>query len=123
MALQALWFERLKELAPQMAWQCQVAGITNYQYRMRYVGNGLEAWFAPADYTDWKPLIESPLPRDKLVTYEAFALSFPPCPDEHPKMSAAVLFNGVLQERYDDPEVQGGKIALIATNNQLVWTE
>jgi hypothetical protein len=35
-------------------------------------------------------------------------------------MSASILFDGVLQERYDDPEVQGGKIALIETNNQLV---
>jgi hypothetical protein len=35
-------------------------------------------------------------------------------------MSADGLFDGVLQERYDDPEVQGGKIALIATNKQLV---
>jgi hypothetical protein len=33
MALQALWFERLQELAPQMTWQCQVAGIANYQYK------------------------------------------------------------------------------------------
>jgi hypothetical protein len=35
-------------------------------------------------------------------------------------MSASVLFNGVLQERYDDPEVQGGKIALIAVNSKTV---
>jgi hypothetical protein len=53
------------------------------------------------------------------VTNEAFALSFPPCSDEHSRISAAVSFNGVLQERYNDPEVQGGKIALIATNKQL----
>jgi hypothetical protein len=79
MALHALWSERLKELSPQIAWQCQVAGVTNFQYRMRYVGNGLKVWFAPADYTDWKPLAESPLPRDKWVANEAFALSYPPC--------------------------------------------
>jgi hypothetical protein len=35
-------------------------------------------------------------------------------------MSAEVLFNGVLQERYNDPEVQGGKIALIAVNSIIV---
>jgi hypothetical protein len=30
------------------------------------------------------------------------------------------LFGRRLQERYDDSEVQGGKIALIETNNQVV---
>jgi hypothetical protein len=35
-------------------------------------------------------------------------------------MSASILFDGVLQERYDDPEVQGGKIAPIVANNELV---
>jgi hypothetical protein len=34
--------------------------------------------------------------------------------------STHVPFNGVLQERYDDPEVQGGKIALIAVNSITV---
>jgi hypothetical protein len=60
LALQALWFERLQELAPATAEQVQRAGITKFQFRMRYVGNGLKVWFAPADYTDWKPLIETP---------------------------------------------------------------
>jgi hypothetical protein len=86
---------------------------------MRYVGNRLRVWFVPAypGYSEWKPLIESLLPRDKWVTNNAFALSYPRCPDRHSKMNAAVLFNGVLQERYDDTEVQGGKIALIAVNS------
>jgi hypothetical protein len=35
-------------------------------------------------------------------------------------MGASILFDGVLQERYDDPEVQRCKIALITTNDQLV---
>jgi hypothetical protein len=41
-------------------------------------------------------------------------------PDDHAQASAELPFGGRTQERYDDPEVQGGKIALIATNNQLV---
>jgi hypothetical protein len=73
----------------------------------------LRVWFAAVDFKDWNPLVESPIPRDKWVTNEAFALSFPPCEDEHSKMSAAILFDGIFKERYDDPEVQGGKIALI----------
>jgi hypothetical protein len=31
-----------------------------------------------------------------------------------------VLLGGNQQERYDDPEVQGGRIALIASNNNIV---
>jgi hypothetical protein len=89
-----------------MAEQVHLAGITKFQFRMRYVGNGLKVWFAPADFTDWKPLIETPLPRDKWVTNEAYALSLPPCSDEHSVRSASILFDGALQERYDDPEVQ-----------------
>jgi hypothetical protein len=38
-------------------------------------------------------------------------------PDEFFQSSAALLLGGRAQERYDDSEVQGGKIALIATNN------
>jgi hypothetical protein len=122
LALQNLWFERFQELAPQLATQVQTANATDYRVEMRYVGNRLGVWFVPAypGYADWKPLIESPLPRDKWVTNEAFAVSYPPCPDEHSQMSAAVLFNGVLQERHDDPEVQGGKIAPIAANSKTM---
>jgi hypothetical protein len=40
-------------------------------------------------------------------------------PDEHAANSALLLFVRPIQERYDDPEVQGGTIALIVdkTNN------
>jgi hypothetical protein len=121
-ALKNLWFERLQETAPQLAVQIQAANVTEYRFEMRYVGNRLRVWFVPAhpDYATWKPLIESPLPRDKWITHNAFALSYPPCPDRHSKTSVEVLFKGILQERYDDPEVQGGKIALIAANSKTV---
>jgi hypothetical protein len=44
------------------------------------------------------------------------AFSYPPLPDDQVKESPSALFGpgSRLQERYDDPEVQGGKIALIA---------
>jgi hypothetical protein len=111
LALQALWFERLQELVPQIAKQAILLRVTDCRFEMRYVGNGLKVWFAPAGFVDWKPLLDSPLPRDKWVTNEAFALSFPPCADDHSQMSASILFDGILQERYGDPEVHGGKIA------------
>jgi hypothetical protein len=117
-----MWFERLQELSPQLATHIVAANVTDYRFEMRYVGNRLRVWFVPAHpgFKDWKPLIESPLPSDKWITNDAFALSYPTCPDKHSKKSAKALFNGILQERYDDPEVQGGKIALIAVNSIIV---
>jgi hypothetical protein len=41
-------------------------------------------------------------------------------PDEYAENSAALLFGGRTQERYDDPEGQGGKIALIAFKQNIV---
>jgi hypothetical protein len=41
-------------------------------------------------------------------------------PDQYVPNSAQILLGGRLQERYDDPEVQGGRIALIASNNNIV---
>jgi hypothetical protein len=41
-------------------------------------------------------------------------------PDDFAEQSAGILFGGRVQERYLDPEVQGGKIALIATDNNKV---
>jgi hypothetical protein len=47
-------------------------------------------------------------------------LSYPPMSDIEVKKSPVALFGpgSKLQERYDDPEVQGGKIALTETKNQ-----
>jgi hypothetical protein len=41
-------------------------------------------------------------------------------PDQFAEERAQILFAGRLQERYPDPEDQGGKIALIATNTNIV---
>jgi hypothetical protein len=123
LALQELWFERLSALSAQIAQQVRTVNVVEYRLEMRYVGNRLRVWFVPAhpSFNDWKPLIESPLTRDKWITNGAFALSFPPCPlDDEDGLSATIIFDGVLQERYDDPEVHGGKIALIAVNGRIV---
>jgi hypothetical protein len=119
LALQNLWFERLSDLPPQIASQVQAMNVVDYRFELRYVGNRLRIWFVPAhhSFSDWKPLIETPIPRDKWVTNEAFALSSPPSNGE---LNASAVFEGDLQERYHDPEVQGGKIALIAANSKTV---
>jgi hypothetical protein len=120
MVLQEMWFERLQILAPQVADQVVAANVTNYRFETRYVGNGLKIWCTPADLKDRKPLLESPLVPDKWVTDEVFALSYPTVADDHARKTAELLFEGRFQERYDDPEVQGGKIALIAVNSKTV---
>jgi hypothetical protein len=45
-ALQETWMERLHELVPAVAAQCQTLGL-DFSYKMRYIGNGLKVWFAP----------------------------------------------------------------------------
>jgi hypothetical protein len=120
-ALKELLIERLEELSSGPAEQCRALG-QDYSYRMRYIGNELKLWFVPTAFAaqGWKPLIESPVPKDKWVSNEAFALIYPPISDDLVRGTLDFLFGGRLQERYDDPEVQGGKIALVETNNQLV---
>jgi hypothetical protein len=85
--------------------------VVDHRFEMRYVGNQLWVWSVPADpsFQEWKPLIETPIPRDKWVTNDAFALSHPLCPSGV-ELCATVIFEGDLQERYDDPEVQEAKL-------------
>jgi hypothetical protein len=118
LTLQNLWFERLSVLSPQIASQVKAMNVVDCRFDMRYRGNRLVVWFVPVDpsFKDWKPLIETPIPRDKWVTHEAFALFSPPSNGE---LDPSTIFEGDLQERYDDPEVQGGKIALIAANSKI----
>jgi hypothetical protein len=50
------------------------------------------------------------------------AFSFPPKPDDQLREEPRIIFGPGhhLQERYDDPEVQGGKIAFIAFKQNRV---
>jgi hypothetical protein len=120
-ALQELWFERLSTLSPQIANQVQAMNVVDCRFETRYVGNRPRIWFVPEhiSFKDWKPLLDSPLIRDKWITNEAFALSHPARPDDQ-CLSASIIFEGDLQGRSDDPEVQGGRIALIAVNSNTV---
>jgi hypothetical protein len=67
LALQNLWFERLSDLSPQIASQVQAMNVVDYRFEMRYRGNRLTIWFVPAhpSFNGWKPLVETPIPRDK----------------------------------------------------------
>jgi hypothetical protein len=50
------------------------------------------------------------------------AFTFPTLPDDQLRIEPTILFGPGhrLQERYDDPEVQGGKIALLAFKHNRV---
>jgi hypothetical protein len=90
---------------------------------MRYLYNSLRVWFAPNASIQGginRSLAEDPVSKDKWISYDII-FSYPTLPDDQVKESPVSLFgpDSYLQERYDDPEVQGGKIALIATNQQL----
>jgi hypothetical protein len=60
-----------------------------------------------------QPLAETPVSKDKWVSSQAAFLTYPPMPDEFADSSAQLLFGGTNQVKYDDPEIQGGNIALI----------
>jgi hypothetical protein len=120
--LQHLWLSKLQRMSPQIAAECDKPE-RDFSYGMRYEGNALKVWFIPtANMTSGldKPLAETPVPTDKWVSTEAIVLTYPPMPDQYAQHSAQILFGGQTQERYDDPDVQGGKIALITSNNNRV---
>jgi hypothetical protein len=120
-AFQELWIWRLRQISPRAAAECDA--IQEYSYKMRYQGNALEVWYTPTAHLVGgldTPLAEDPIPKDKWITEEVIALSYPSMRDQFAQQSAEILFGGRLQERYPDPEVHGGKIALIASNNNRV---
>jgi hypothetical protein len=120
-ALQQLWLWRLRQLSAQVAAECDA--VQDYSYKMRCQGNAFKVWYTPTAHFVGgldEPLAEAPIPKDKWFTDDVIALSYPPVPDQFAEQSAGILFGGRLQERYPDPEVQGGKIALIASNNNIV---
>jgi hypothetical protein len=123
LVLRQLWLSRLCQLSPQVAEACASLG-TDFGYKMRYQGNALKVSYTPRANIDAglkRPLVEIPVPKDKWIYEDITVLSYPPMPDQHATHSAQILVGGgKLQERYDDPGVQGGQIALIASNNNKV---
>jgi hypothetical protein len=119
--LQEAWFEQLSNSSSQIADQVVRMNVREYRLEMRYVGNGLRVWFVPAhpSFNDWKPLLDSPLVRDKWVFEDVFALSYPANADDQ-CLNPSTIFDGDIQERYDDPEVQGGRTVLIAAESKTV---
>jgi hypothetical protein len=117
--LQELWLERLREVSEGLAQSIETLG-DNFKYQIRYVFNGVRVWFVPTPTFEEgiiRPFAEESCPRDKWYsTTDLMAFTFPTLPDDQLREEPRIIFGPGhhLQERYDDPEVQGGKIALIA---------
>jgi hypothetical protein len=90
------------------------------------VFNSIRIWFAPnasIQAGQSRSLAEDPCPKDKWYsTSDIMAFAYPPLPDDQIREEPTILFGqgSRIQERYDDPEVQGGKIALIAFKQNKV---
>jgi hypothetical protein len=84
------------------------------------VFNNLRIWFVPVPTFNeglLRPFAEEPCPKDKRYSpSDIMAFTIPTMPDDQIHEMPRIIFGAGhgLQERYPDPEVQGGKIALIA---------
>jgi hypothetical protein len=96
----------------------------SFTFRMCYQGDTLRVWFTPEEVVAAgidKPQAEVPLAKDLWVRNEARVLTCPPMSEEVAAGSAQLLFGGAIQgTRYPNPEIAGGHISLIATNNNPV---
>jgi hypothetical protein len=117
--LRNIWVERLRRVSPGVA--RKVAGLgEDFRVQFRYIFNGLRIWFVPVQAWDIglkRSISEEPCPKDKWYsTTDLMAFTFPTLPDNQIMEMPRILFgpHHTSQERCDDPEVQGGKIALIA---------
>jgi hypothetical protein len=118
-ALKEIWLERLREISEGLAQNIEGLG-DDWRYQVRYVFSGIRIWFIPVlthDEGIKRPFAEEPCPKDKWYsTTDIMAFTFPTLPDGQLREIPTIIFGRghTLQERYDDPEVQGGRIALIA---------
>jgi hypothetical protein len=95
-----------------------LSGIEEFRVETRYAFNTGRVWFCPlAAYgirVKW-PMAEDPAPKDRWYAGSGImAYTFPLTEEVHEEPSILFGPGSVLQERYDDEEIQGGKIALVA---------
>jgi hypothetical protein len=118
-----LWMNCLREISNGAAQMLETLG-NDFGVEIRYLRNTLRVWFVPlfdSRPAFRRPLAEEPIPKDKWFTSsDLMAFSAPSL--EQAQNEPTILFGPghTLQERYPDPEVQGGKIALIAFEQNRV---
>jgi hypothetical protein len=123
--IKAIWMERLRNESPYVAAPLDRRG-DDFSAKMRYVFNKIRIWYVPnssfnAGFT--RSLAEEPCPKDKWYsTTDLMGVTVPPIPDSQIGNLPTLLFGPYShkQERSDDPEVQGGRIALIAFKQKRV---
>jgi hypothetical protein len=123
--IKAHWLERTRHESPYVAQALESAG-DDFSARMKYGFNRIRIWYVPsaslaAGFA--RPLAEEPIPKDKWYSpSDLMALSVPPLPDQDIGNLPSRLFGpgARVQDRYVDPEVQGGKIALLAVKQNGV---
>jgi hypothetical protein len=117
--IKAQWLERLMQDSPYVARALERIG-EDFGAKMRYCFNRVRVWFVPngAVTVGFKsPLAEASIPKDKWYSpSDLMAFSIPPLPDDQIGNLPSLLCGpgAFKQDRYVDPEVQGGRIALIA---------
>jgi hypothetical protein len=116
LALKELWIIRLRQISNGVA-QCLESIGNDFGVQMRYLYNSLRVWFVPLVSFQAgvrRPLAEEPIPKDKW--YSPSDLMAFTSPVAQVREEPSIIFGpgSFLQELYPDPEVQGGKIVLIA---------
>jgi hypothetical protein len=114
--LKELWMMRLRDISNGIA-QCLESLGDDFGIQMRFLYNNLRVWFVPIisfRAGTKRPLAEEPIPKDKW--YSPTDLMAFTSPVAQAKKEPSIIFGpgSFLQELYPDPEVQGGKIVLIA---------
>jgi hypothetical protein len=125
LAPKELWLEKLRRTSPTVAMNLETLG-NDFGMKTRYLYNRLRVWFAPNSSISSgvnRSLAEDPCPKDKWYSWtDTMAFTYATLPDSQVKEEPTILFGkgSRLQERYDDPEVQAGKTALIAFKQNKV---
>jgi hypothetical protein len=122
-----MWMANLQKNSPYVAYAFDRGHLEdNFSYKVRYLFNKVRVWFVPNGSLEAgfsRSLAEEPCPKDKWISPSGLmAYSIPPIPDHDIGNLPTLLFGpgAHKQDRYDDPEVQGGKIALIAVKQARV---
>jgi hypothetical protein len=125
--IKEMWMERLRRDSPYVAYAFDRDHVSeDFSVKMRYVFNTIRLWYVrnpslQAGFT--RALAEEPCPKDKWTSPSGLmCLSVPPIADQDIGNLPTLLFGpgAHQQDRYDDPEVQGGRIALIAVKQLRV---
>jgi hypothetical protein len=115
--LKDLCLQKMREISNGVAQWLEDLG-DDFRVETRYLFNAVRVWFCANRVFGSRvkrPLEEDPIPKNKWYSGRGLmAFTFPITEEVHEEPSLLFGPGSYLQERYDDEDVQGGKIALIA---------